>query len=61
MTTTRPTTEVPERLRSLPVTHPVVVCCGPGGVGKTTVSATIALQAARLGRRACVVTVDPAR
>ena len=40
---------------------PVVVCCGPGGVGKTTVSATFALQAARAGRRACVVTVDPAR
>jgi anion-transporting ArsA/GET3 family ATPase len=39
----------------------VVVCCGPGGVGKTTVSATFALEAARLGRRACVVTVDPAR
>ena len=39
----------------------VVVCCGPGGVGKTTVSATFALQAARAGRRACVVTVDPAR
>jgi anion-transporting ArsA/GET3 family ATPase len=39
----------------------VVVCCGPGGVGKTTVSATFALQAARDGRRACVVTVDPAR
>jgi anion-transporting ArsA/GET3 family ATPase len=39
----------------------VVVCCGPGGVGKTTVSAAMALQAARLGRRACVVTVDPAR
>ncbi|HMD45571.1 MAG TPA: ArsA-related P-loop ATPase, partial [Acidimicrobiales bacterium] len=30
-------------------------------VGKTTVSATFALQAARAGRRACVVTVDPAR
>jgi anion-transporting ArsA/GET3 family ATPase len=39
----------------------VVVCCGPGGVGKTTVAATFALQAARSGRRACVVTVDPAR
>ena len=39
----------------------VVVCCGPGGVGKTTVSATFALQGARAGRRACVVTVDPAR
>jgi anion-transporting ArsA/GET3 family ATPase len=39
----------------------VVVCCGPGGVGKTTVAATFGLEAARQGRRACVVTVDPAR
>jgi len=39
----------------------VVVCCGPGGVGKTTISATLALEAARRGRKACVVTVDPAR
>ncbi len=42
-------------------TRPVVVCCGPGGVGKTTVAATFALEAARAGRRACVDTVDPAR
>jgi anion-transporting ArsA/GET3 family ATPase len=39
----------------------VVVCCGSGGVGKTTISAAIALEAARRGRRACVVTIDPAR
>jgi anion-transporting ArsA/GET3 family ATPase len=39
----------------------VVVCCGSGGVGKTTVSATFALAAAQAGRRSCVVTVDPAR
>ncbi|HEY4928521.1 MAG TPA: ArsA family ATPase [Acidimicrobiales bacterium] len=39
----------------------IVICCGSGGVGKTTTSAVIALQAARLGRRACVVTIDPAR
>jgi anion-transporting ArsA/GET3 family ATPase len=39
----------------------VIVCCGSGGVGKTTVSAIFALAAARAGRRACVVTVDPAR
>ncbi len=39
----------------------VIVCCGPGGVGKTTVSAAFAVAAARAGRRACVVTVDPAR
>ncbi len=43
------------------VRRPVIVCCGPGGVGKTTVAAALALQVARTGRRACVVTVDPAR
>lgn len=41
--------------------RPVVVCCGPGGVGKTTVSAAFAMKSAQAGRRACVVTVDPAR
>ncbi|MGA2036316.1 MAG: ArsA-related P-loop ATPase, partial [Acidimicrobiales bacterium] len=39
----------------------VVVSCGSGGVGKTTVAAAFALEAARRGRRACVVTIDPAR
>ncbi len=39
----------------------VVVCCGSGGVGKTTTAAVIALEAARQGRRAVVVTIDPAR
>ncbi len=39
----------------------VVVCCGSGGVGKTTTAAVIGLQAARAGRRAVVVTIDPAR
>ncbi|MFZ9627936.1 MAG: ArsA family ATPase [Ilumatobacteraceae bacterium] len=39
----------------------VVVCCGSGGVGKTTVAAALGLEAARLGRRAVVVTIDPAR
>ncbi len=51
----------PETLTSLVADRSVVVCCGSGGVGKTTVSATFALAAARAGRRACVVTVDPAR
>ena len=41
--------------------HEVVVCVGSGGVGKTTTSAALALEAARRGRRVCVVTIDPAR
>ena len=39
----------------------VIVCCGSGGVGKTTTAAVLGLEAARLGRRAVVVTIDPAR
>lgn len=39
----------------------VVVVCGSGGVGKTTVSAAVAVALARRGRRVLVVTVDPAR
>jgi anion-transporting ArsA/GET3 family ATPase len=37
------------------------VCCGSGGVGKTTVSAALALRAAERGRRVVVLTIDPAR
>jgi anion-transporting ArsA/GET3 family ATPase len=39
----------------------IVVCCGSGGVGKTTTAATLALEGALQGRRACVVTIDPAK
>ncbi len=39
----------------------VVVCAGTGGVGKTTVSAAIAVAAAASGRRTLVMTIDPAR
>ena len=39
----------------------VVVCVGSGGVGKTTVAATLALRAAAAGRKAIVLTIDPAR
>jgi anion-transporting ArsA/GET3 family ATPase len=42
-------------------TQRVVVCCGAGGVGKTTVSASLAIGAARMGRRVLVVTIDPSR
>ncbi|MCB9617705.1 MAG: AAA family ATPase [Sandaracinus sp.] len=43
------------------LTRRLVVCVGPGGVGKTTTAAALALRAARLGRRALVLTVDPAK
>lgn len=39
----------------------VIVCCGSGGVGKTTAAAALAVEGARQSRRTCVVTVDPAR
>jgi anion-transporting ArsA/GET3 family ATPase len=39
----------------------IFVCVGPGGVGKTTVSAALALGLAAAGRRVAVVTIDPAR
>jgi anion-transporting ArsA/GET3 family ATPase len=39
----------------------IVVCCGSGGVGKTTTAAALALRAAERGRRAVVLTIDPAR
>ena len=39
----------------------VVICAGAGGVGKTTVSAAVALGLAAQGRRVAVVTIDPAR
>ncbi|NJC63775.1 ArsA family ATPase [Planosporangium flavigriseum] len=40
----------------------IVVCCGAGGVGKTTTAAALALRAAEQhGRRTVVLTIDPAR
>jgi len=39
----------------------VIVCCGSGGVGKTTTAALVAMEAALRGRRSVVVTIDPAR
>ena len=39
----------------------IIVCCGSGGVGKTTTSAALALRAADRGRHAVVLTIDPAR
>ena len=40
----------------------IIVCCGAGGVGKTTTAAAVGLRAAELhGRRTVVLTIDPAR
>ena len=39
----------------------ILVCCGSGGVGKTTTAAALALRAAESGRRVVVLTIDPAR
>ena len=39
----------------------IIVCCGSGGVGKTTTAAALGLRAAERGRRVVVLTIDPAR
>jgi anion-transporting ArsA/GET3 family ATPase len=39
----------------------IIVCCGSGGVGKTTTAAALGLRAAEQGRNVCVLTIDPAR
>ena len=51
------TFDVDEALR----TARILVCCGSGGVGKTTTAAALALRGAELGRRTVVLTIDPAK
>jgi anion-transporting ArsA/GET3 family ATPase len=51
----------PASMADLVTGDAVVVCCGSGGVGKTTTAAVMALEGARRGRKAVVVTIDPAR
>jgi anion-transporting ArsA/GET3 family ATPase len=46
-----------ERLAALDV----LLVCGSGGVGKTSIAAAIAVDEAMRGRRVCVLTIDPAR
>jgi anion-transporting ArsA/GET3 family ATPase len=58
---TAPAPNAGASLDELVRTKKVIVCVGSGGVGKTTMSAAIALKAAALGQRVCVLTIDPAR
>ena len=52
---------VPARLLEVLLERRILVCVGSGGVGKTTTAATLALAAARRGKRTLVLTIDPAR
>jgi anion-transporting ArsA/GET3 family ATPase len=58
--TFRPPAVDVDALLDNPQTH-VIVCCGSGGVGKTTTAAALAVRAAERGRRTVVLTIDPAR
>ncbi len=45
----------------LALAHRVILCLGPGGVGKTTVAAALGIALADRGDRVVVLTIDPAR
>ena len=49
---------VPEEIQNL-LAKKIIICVGPGGVGKTTVSAMLGLYCEKLGKKAICVTVDP--
>jgi anion-transporting ArsA/GET3 family ATPase len=59
MSTTPPVLDLESILRD--TSNRVVVCCGAGGVGKTTTAAAMALRAAEYGRSVVVLTIDPAK
>ena len=59
MSTTPPTLDLAAILAD--TANRVVVCCGAGGVGKTTTAAAMALRAAEYGRTVVVLTIDPAK
>ena len=59
MSTTPPALDMASILAD--TSNRVVVCCGAGGVGKTTTAAAMALRAAEYGRTVVVLTIDPAK
>jgi len=59
MSTAPPTLDIAAILAD--TANRVVVCCGAGGVGKTTAAAAMALRAAEYGRAVVVLTIDPAK
>jgi anion-transporting ArsA/GET3 family ATPase len=59
MSTKPPTLDIAGILED--TSNRVVVCCGAGGVGKTTTAAAMALRAAEYGRTVVVLTIDPAK
>ena len=59
MSTTPPVLDIAGILED--TSNRVVVCCGAGGVGKTTTAAAMALRAAEYGRTVVVLTIDPAK
>lgn len=59
MSTTPPALDMAAILRD--TSNRVIVCCGAGGVGKTTTAAAMALRAAEYGRTVVVLTIDPAK
>jgi anion-transporting ArsA/GET3 family ATPase len=58
VTTTKTTTPT---LQELILTRRILVCCGAGGVGKTTAATALALAAARRGRKVLALTIDPSK
>ncbi|MCM0606426.1 MAG: ArsA family ATPase [Xanthomonadaceae bacterium] len=49
------------KIDTLLMTNKVLITCGTGGVGKTTLSCALGVRAAELGRKTIVITIDPAK
>lgn len=54
-------TATPSELDAILKRRKILITCGTGGVGKTTLSAAMAIRACQIGKRAVVVTIDPAK